>query len=126
MRSLDAVWLKEEGPPAAERQEFCAFVEAEWLAALPRIRADVIRYRQIMTDRAVERLTWAYEHAGLPVPESPIDDPRSYFYYTPTKSHHDRVMLQFPAIHGAIRDGPGNMNFLDVPRYHCNVALKDV
>ncbi|KAF8076888.1 hypothetical protein FPV67DRAFT_1473039 [Lyophyllum atratum] len=131
MRSLDAIWLKEEGPPAAERLEFHALVEADWLAALPGIRADVFRYGQMMRDHAVQRLTEGYKDADLPVPESPIDDPRSYFYYSREIRHHDRIMLPFPAIHGAIRDnGPGNgsvhTTFLNVSWWYCDVALKGV
>jgi len=152
MSAVKAVWEKDTGPdpPAVELQPFTPFDEAEWLAALPDVRSCVAEYQQEMQDLAVERLSTAYFAKGLPVPASPIDDPRSYFCYKAKDPGldwplEDDLILQFPAIHAAMRDrqdkrtfsyagGPSAAEFKSVPTTPdywrigdvLNVELKDV
>lgn len=133
MPSMRPLWEKDQGPepPAVELQEFVPFVEAEWLAALPDIRAAVAAYQQEMKDHAVQCLTLAYAAKHLPLPESPIDDPRSFFRYTPLWNpfgpQGDEVVLPFPAIHAAIRDHPQSPEeFKSVIRFTYHVVLQDV
>ncbi|KDR75072.1 hypothetical protein GALMADRAFT_226718 [Galerina marginata CBS 339.88] len=113
MQSVKSVWQKDYGPDptarAVEIDDFPIYDDAEWLAALPAVRAEVACYQQDVTDLAVERLTKAYIARDFPVPNSPIQDPRSYFRYKEYEPQGDwgpprEIVLQFPAIHRAMRD----------------------
>lgn len=93
-------------PDSIDVGNFVVYDDAKWVAALPDIQADVLRYQQELEALAISRLTAAYEAKSLPVPcpADIFDDPRSLFCYSSWAYMRDKIILPFPAIHREIRD----------------------
>ncbi|KAF9003156.1 hypothetical protein BDZ89DRAFT_1081083 [Hymenopellis radicata] len=107
--SVKGIWEETTNPlpDSIDVADFVLYDDAKWVAALPAIQVDVLRYEEEMEALAIARLTAAYVAQSLPVPSHAdiLKDPRSLFCYASGSFHvKNDIIMPFPAIHREIRD----------------------
>ncbi|KAF9021009.1 hypothetical protein BDZ89DRAFT_1116139 [Hymenopellis radicata] len=122
--SVKGVWEETTNPlpDSIDVADFVLYDDAKWVAALPAIQADVLRYQDEMEALAIARLTAAYvaQSLSVPSPAEILDDPRSLFCYVSgdrswSLVKDDDIIMPFPAIHREIRD---KYKQVDYGRFH--------